>query len=347
MGSPIRFGVLYGFRNPPSSGLSFPAMYRQVLEQVQLVDGLGYDHVWITEHHFVDDGYMPSPLVVSGAIAALTTRVAIGQDVMLVPFLNPVRLAEDLAVLDNLSDGRIMLGAGMGYVPSEFAGMGVERRQRRALMDDALAVLQLAWRHDEFDFDGEVLQLRGVRVRPRPVQPGGPPLWIAAMSEAGARRAVRFDAHLLPQGDPDVVLEPWRQATAGTGERRVGICRHFVVDDRDEPTTTGGAVLGRLAQGAAAPDESTRVYERWFAEVPPDDPMMRQLAAGEQAGRLLPQDVFIGSAAACADEVQRMHDVYGVTDVIVAGLSGSGSPEASTANLRRFAEEVVPLVRTG
>src|SRR5437764_115606 len=112
----IRVGVLYGFRNPPGSGRSFPAMYERVLQQIELVDSLGFDHVWITEHHFVDDGYMPSPLVMSAAIAARTSRVAIGQDVMLLPFAHPVRLAEDLAVLDNLSNGRVMVGAGMGYV---------------------------------------------------------------------------------------------------------------------------------------------------------------------------------------------------------------------------------------
>ncbi len=171
------------------------------------------------------------------------------------------------------------------------------------------------------------------------------------MGEAGARRAARHGAHLLPQGDPEIVLEPWRRALRADGrdpdELRVGICRHFVVDDGAAPTSTGGAVLGRLAEGAEAPDEATRVYQRWFAEVPPDDPMMRQLAEGQRAGRLLPQDAFIGSAAACIDEIERMHDVFGITDVIVAGLSGSGSPEASTANLRRLAEEVLPRFRAG
>src|ERR1700682_3842094 len=115
----IRFGVLHGFRTPPATGLSFPDFYRRTLDQIVLAEQLGYDQVWITEHHFIDDGYMPSPLVVAGAIGALTERVMIGQDVMLVPFVNPVRLAEDLAVLDNLSDGRTMLGAGIGYVTSD------------------------------------------------------------------------------------------------------------------------------------------------------------------------------------------------------------------------------------
>jgi hypothetical protein len=190
MSSSIRIGVLYGFRNPAVSGLSFPAMYARVLEQIELVDQLGFDHVWITEHHFVEDGYMPSPLVMSGAIAARTSRVAIGQDVMLLPFTNPVRLAEDLAVLDNLSNGRMMVGAGMGYVPSEFAAMGIPRGERRQRMDETLAILRHAFTEEEFDFHGTHFELQHVRVRPRPVQPGGPPVWSRrwANPALGARR---------------------------------------------------------------------------------------------------------------------------------------------------------------
>src|SRR5438128_3197785 len=116
---------------------------------------------------------------------------------MLLPFTHPVRLAEDLTVLDNLSDGRMMVGAGMGYVPSEFAAMGIPRRERRQRMEETLAILRLAFTEDEFDFSGAHFQLERVRVRPRPVQPGGPPLWVAAMGEPGATRAARYDAHLL------------------------------------------------------------------------------------------------------------------------------------------------------
>ena len=346
MSTELRIGVLYGFRNPPSSGMTFPQSYARTLDQIRMVDELGFAHVWITEHHFVDDGYMPSPLVMSGAIAAVTTRVRIGQDVMLLPFVHPVRLAEDLAVLDNLSDGRMMVGAGMGYVPSEFAAMGVARRERRARMEDVLAVLALAWSEESFDYDGAHHVLRDVRVRPRPVQPGGPPLWIAAMSEAGARRAARHGAHLLPQGDPEVVLEPYRAAIAHDPTRRIGICRPFVVDDdpRAAAATSHGAALAEVAAGAPAPNAALEVYERWLGELSPDDPMLRQLIGASQARRVLPQDVFVGTAEACAAEIRRMHDVYGITDVIVSGMSGAQAPDAVDANLRRLAHEVLPLL---
>jgi alkanesulfonate monooxygenase SsuD/methylene tetrahydromethanopterin reductase-like flavin-dependent oxidoreductase (luciferase family) len=343
-------GVLYGFRNPAASGLSFPEMYARVLQQIALVDQLGFDHVWITEHHFVEDGYMPSPLVMSGAIAARTSRVAIGQDVMLLPFTNPVRLAEDLIVLDNLSNGRMMVGAGMGYVPSEFAALGIPRRERRQRMDETLEILRRAFTEEEFDFDGTHFQLQRVRVRPRPVQPGGPPVWVAAMGEPGARRAARFDAHLLPQGDRRAVLDPWRSALADRGrdasDYRVGIARPFVVnDDPSAAASSNGVALAKVAAGGPIPHESMRVYEAWLRELSPADRMKTQLIEGNDDGTLIPQDAFIGSADACIAEALRMYDEYGITDIIVPGYTGAQPPEAVDANLVRLANEVLPALR--
>jgi alkanesulfonate monooxygenase SsuD/methylene tetrahydromethanopterin reductase-like flavin-dependent oxidoreductase (luciferase family) len=346
----MRFGALYTFRNPPATGLSTPQGYERTLGQIERADELGFDHVWITEHHFVEDGYMPSPLVMSGAIAARTRRVMIGQDVMLLPFLNPVRLAEDLAVLDNLSGGRIMLGAGMGYVPSEFAGMGVPRRERRARMDDTLEILRRAWTEDEFDFRGEIYSLEKVRVRPRPTRPGGPPLWVAAMSEAGARRAARFGAHLLPQGDRAATVDPWREAIRANGRRpedyRAAVMRHFVVTD--EPpvrANTAGASTARMAAGAPAPNDSLKVYEAWFAETPKSDRMLTQMIEGDAAGTLVPQDAFLGDASACISEIERMHSAFGITDFILSGISKGPDTRDADGNLARFAAEVIPHFR--
>ena len=99
---PLRLGVVYDFRNPPDSGIDTPDLYAQIIEQVAWLDGLGLD-LWFTEHHFVDDGYLPSWTPVAGAMAARTRRVRFSSDICLLPFSHPLRLAEDLAVLDNLS----------------------------------------------------------------------------------------------------------------------------------------------------------------------------------------------------------------------------------------------------
>ena len=351
MGPSLRIGVLYGFRNPPAAGLSFPEMYARVLQQIELVDQLGFDHVWITEHHFVDDGYMPSPLVMSGAIAARTAHVAIGQDVMLLPFTHPVRLAEDLAVLDNLSNGRMMIGAGMGYVPSEFAAMGIPRAERRGRMDETLEIVCRALTEDQFDFDGVHFRLHDVRVRPRPVQPGGPPLFVAAMGEPGAHRAARFGAHLLPQGDRRAVLDPWRAELTARGrdasDYRVGIARPLIVsDDPDAAAASShGVALAKVAAGGAIPHESMRVYEAWMRELSPTDRMKTQLIEGDHDGTLIPQDAFIGTADACVAEALRMQREFGITDIIVPGFTGAQPAERVDANLTRLAHDVLPALR--
>jgi len=337
----LRFGVIYDFRRVPGSRISMPDLYAQVLDQVERVDALGFDHVWLTEHHFVDDGYLPSPLTVSGAIAARTERVQIAQDVLLLPHYHPVRLAEDLAVLDNLSRGRMMLGVGMGYVPGEFAALGTRRAERLSRMEEGLDILELAWREEAFDYAGKRFQLENVRVRPRPVQAGGIPTWIAAMSEAGARRAARRGAHLLPQGDRAAVLDPFLEATGEGGERRVGIVRPFVI--------TEDADLRAAFQGRESPFAGdsyiAETYRGWFAQI--DDAMTRQLEAGEAHGRTIPQSLFAGTAEECIAELERFRAEFGVTDVILAGwgTSAGDDPGPSTAALERFAREVMPHFR--
>src|SRR5229473_2813159 len=131
----LRVGTVYDFRNTPESGMEMPSLYAAIMDQVVMLDGLGLELVWFTEHHFLDDGYLPSWVPMAGAIAARTKRVRLSSDVCLLPFNHPVRLAEDLAVLDNISNGRIEVGVGMGYAPHEFCGFGlpVARRARHAM----------------------------------------------------------------------------------------------------------------------------------------------------------------------------------------------------------------------
>lgn len=138
----LRIGVCYDFRNPPDSGRSNRVLYQEILEQVQWLDRIGADLVWFTEHHFVDDGYLPSWVPVAGAMAAVTSNVRFGTDICLAPFNHPIRLAEDLAVLDNLSGGRVEVGLGMGYAPHEFRGFGFPVSRRVSLMNEAIEVLQ-------------------------------------------------------------------------------------------------------------------------------------------------------------------------------------------------------------
>ena len=120
-------GLLFPFRNPPRWRVPFPRFHAEQLHQVELAEELGYDTVWLTEHHFAEDGYSPSLVPLAGAIAARTERVHIGTFLLLLPLHHPMAVGEAVATLDVLSNGRFDLGVGQGYVPRKFAGFGVSR----------------------------------------------------------------------------------------------------------------------------------------------------------------------------------------------------------------------------
>ncbi|MEM7340713.1 MAG: LLM class flavin-dependent oxidoreductase [Actinomycetota bacterium] len=329
---PFRLGVMYDCRRHPDSAMTMTDVYAATLDQAVLADRLGFDHVWFTEHHFLADGYLPAFQPLAGAIAARTERIRISTDIALLPLYHPVRLAEELAVLDHLSRGRMELGIGMGYVPSEFAAFGVPLRNRVSMTEEGIDVLRGAWGDGPFSYDGRRYHLDEVDVHPKPVQPGGPPLWIAAMSEAGAQRAARFGTNLLPQGQRHEVLDPWREAVAARGDDparfRVGIIRSiYVSDDVD-------ADWPMLRE---AERYRMSIYNRFMAETPDD--------YGWREGGAIPQGVIVGSVDRCVDELGSFIDEFGITDVASSGLPPGVDPAWMNENLERLATEVLPQLR--
>lgn len=324
---PLRFGLAYDFRNPPGASLSTPALYAQVLDQVVLAERWGYDMAWFTEHHFVDDGYLPSWVPVAGAVLGRTTTLRVSTDIAILPFYNPLRLAEDLAVLDNLSNGRVELGVGIGYAPHEFAGFGIPVSRRVSLMEEGLDILQAAWRGERFSFHGKRYDFDDVIVTPKVVQPGGPPLWIAAMTDAGASRAARYGAHFLPQGSGSV-LSSWRDAVPDAASRRVGIIRSWMVTDdkeRDWPPVR------------AAERYRMELYGRFFEEA--------NASFGLGSKDAIPQTWAVGSAAQVETALAESIERFGLTDLVCWGAPPGVAPEAMNTSLERFALEVMPKLR--
>ncbi len=331
---PLRFGVAYDFRNPPGfDGLRNPELYAEVLEQAAFADALGFDQIWLTEHHFVEDGYLPSFVAVAGAIAARTKRARISTDIALLPFHDALRLAEDMAVLDNLSNGRMELGVGMGYARHEFEAFGVPRAQRVSRTVEAVQVLRQAWSDAPVRFRGKRYAIENVAVHPKPVQAGGIPLWMAAQSEGGARRAAELGLNLLPQGTRSATIDTWSDALRARGDAperyRVGIIRSFLASD--DPERDWALVK---------PSEVYRMqlYTQW-AESSGDD------VAGFASPDRIPQRWIVGTSEQVHDELARFIAEYGLTDVVTWGAPPGLAPSRLNASLEKFAREVMPRLR--
>src|SRR5256885_1149418 len=151
--------------------------YRESLEEVTRAEELGFDSVWMEEHHAVTDHYWPSPLTVLAGFATRTSRVTLGTDILVAAFYHPVRLAEDVALLDVMSNGRFTLGVAIGYKPDEFALYGVDLEKRGARFDEQLAIMKGLWTEGRVRFRGNYYTVEG-RLEPKPLTRPHPPVWI-------------------------------------------------------------------------------------------------------------------------------------------------------------------------
>lgn len=213
----MKFGIWHDFRNPPRWHRPYDVLYRENLEQITWAEQLGYESVWVSEHHVTDDGYLPSVFAMLAAIAQRTTTMRLGSAILLGPFQHPVRFAEDVAVVDQLSGGRLEVGLGLGYREREFELLGVPVGERARRTEELVEVARRTWA------DGTVT--------PPPFQRPEPPFWIGGSSLAAARRAARLQTNFMPDAFvPDDVLALYRSLHDG----QVSINPSVYVGDWDD-----------------------------------------------------------------------------------------------------------------
>jgi alkanesulfonate monooxygenase SsuD/methylene tetrahydromethanopterin reductase-like flavin-dependent oxidoreductase (luciferase family) len=315
-------------------------LYAQALDLAELAEREGFDSVWVSEHHFVDDGYLPSLLPFCAAIAARTSRVLIGTGVVLAPLHDALRLAEDAAVTDLISGGRLILGIGLGWREEEFEGLGVPLAERVPRTVASMDTMRRAWRGD---LAGSHQDLPAVPVRPLPAQPGGPPLWIGASSEPAIRRAGRLaDGFMATEVSPTELAEQAalaRQEFVAAG--RAGefpISMHLPVFAWDGPD---GWDLVRDALRYHAWKYDDMEHARGRAGEPQLPPPM---TADEEAA--LRDSIILGTPAEVAATIDEYRRAAGGDLVFVAGLYFAGLAwDVQRQAVRTFARQVAPLVR--
>ena len=321
------FTLRYDLRCPPISRADPAELARTAIEQCAWADALGCRGVTLAEHHGSPDGYLPSPLVLGAAIAARTEHLRILLGALIAPLHDPLRLAEDLAMLDVISGGRIVPVVSGGYVAEEFAAFGAKLSERAERMEAIVPLLDRAWSGEPFEHNGTT-----VRVTPVPVQRPRPPIWMGGSSEAAARRAARLADGFLPtrpeywafyrdecqkQGKPDPGAMP-----GGTGSFM------HVAEDPD-------AAWERIAPFAL---HETNAYAAWAASSSADtgytevkDPDALR-ATGNYP--VLTPDAL----------VERFQALGPGATIMFHPLMGGMDPELSWESLRLFERAVLPRI---
>jgi alkanesulfonate monooxygenase SsuD/methylene tetrahydromethanopterin reductase-like flavin-dependent oxidoreductase (luciferase family) len=321
------FGMRFDFRNPPSAGTTMTERYSAGIDMAQWADEHGFVAVVLSEHHGSPDGYLPSALPMAAAVAARTKSLRIMISAIVAPFHHPLRLAEDAAVVDLISGGRLELVLTNGYVADEFAMFDIGMDQRPKRTTKAIEVLRGAWTGEAFDHDG-----RQVRVTPSPERPGGggPSLTMGGSTEKAARRAARIGDGFLPS-----LPEQWewfRDECINLGKpdpgpyRGPGPSNFHLAEDVEK----GWAEVGEYFL------HETNAYGTWMADAGLDG--MYHLAgdvdAVREAGmyRVLTPDLLIAEIEAAGP----------YAFVLFHPLLGGIPPDVAWRGLRLFEHDVLP-----
>jgi alkanesulfonate monooxygenase SsuD/methylene tetrahydromethanopterin reductase-like flavin-dependent oxidoreductase (luciferase family) len=239
----------------PDFGTPTNDVYGAFLDMAAFAEAHDFTAIALSEHHMSDDGFLPSPLVAAAAVAGRTSRIPITVAAILLPLHDPVQLAEDIAVLDHVSRGRVSYVVGIGYRPAEYDLFGVDFHRRGKIVEEQIDVLRRAWAGERFTYDG-----RDVSVRPLPYSQPHPMLFYGGATVAAARRAARLDLPFFPQlGDP-ALGDAYQQERA-----RLGLEPGFSVLPGDGPLNTfvsedPDATWERLAEHLL---HDARTYAQW------------------------------------------------------------------------------------
>ena len=336
------------------------ARIAQLIDQICYAETLGFSDVWLSEHYFTGESIYNDSLMFAAALAVKTSRIRIGFAVVQTPFHHPVRLAVQLALLDNLSNGRIDVGVGKGtvYNEYEFVGHGMRSHDSRERMEETVEILERAWREAPFTFDGKFHKFHVPEIRPKPVQQPGPPLWRSVISPGSFEECGRLGIPILTARLPVArIKERWAiyakgLAAGGHSEAkqadllaRSALWRNVYVAESD----------AQAEDELAALLTETRHHMMHVREAfnPPDfspDPATLNPWTDPKVGDdvavpyVLETGSLYGSPARVRAQVAELRDV-GVRHLLCQTGFGAMSHDRNIASMRRFGEQVMPAFK--
>ena len=323
-------------------------VYSHWLEQMDAAESLGFDSFWVTEHHFRNfGGMMPSPSVMLAGAAQRTKKMRLGAAVSIIPMHNPLRIAEEFAMVDQLSGGRLNFGAGRGMHPTEYAVFGYDWNDAQKRLPEALDIIMRAWSGEEFEWKGEHYNFPKLKVYPQPFQQPHPPIYITAVRDPESFNMVGTRGHHL-------MTLPWI-ATNEDQEPRIEMYKAALrrgghsVQDKDV-FTMYPIYVGENDEQARA--EVIEHWHRWriFAleavNLAPGNPNYDRVF-GHLAYDAMVRDsrgVF-GGPESCVRILKRIIDVVGTTHIGLTFHFGGLSQQKVLKSMERCAQFVLPALR--
>jgi alkanesulfonate monooxygenase SsuD/methylene tetrahydromethanopterin reductase-like flavin-dependent oxidoreductase (luciferase family) len=233
MSNKLTFGYLYDFRNPPEWRRPWAELYAETLDFIAWSESIGFTGAWVPEHHAAEDGYVPSPLVALGAIAARTKTMKLGSAVALAPLYHPVRFAEECAVLDAISNGRLEMAVAVGYRRREADGYGVDFSTRGRRTDEFLEIVTRLWAGETVSYEGKHFVLKNASIVPTPIR-GRIPLYMGGFTDKALERTAKYgDGYFGNMDVVDLYHEKMRAAGKDPASSRIRIQGLFTVVAHD------------------------------------------------------------------------------------------------------------------
>lgn len=325
------------------------AYYKDTLEFMIYAERLGFDSVWVGEEHFYSFGICPSPQLFLTAVAQATTHLRLGTALSVLPLENPLRKAEDFAMLDILSGGRLIFGVGRAAIPKHFEGFRVPWLENRQRYEEALAIIQQAWTQGRFSYEGQFWQIPELSVSPRPVQKPHPPIYRGIASpEAFEIAGIKgHGALLVPWLTPEKILkqglETYRAALRAHGHTplpTVAVQFLFIDDNYHVALADAREAAGRYARMVAS-----AIPAEIVASLPPTDALRTLQERLVSLVDHLEERAIIGTPQDCRRRIVELREEYGIDHMPFYFHAGARDLRRARRGLELFAREVMPEFR--